>query len=94
MICNIPNRYSKKLMLKEINEQFEGKFDFFYLPIDFETKCNLGYAFINFTCPQYIPYFVLKSHNKPWRNFNSSKICKLKFAFIQGKDSLINHVNQ
>lgn len=51
MICNIPNRYSKKLILKEINEHFLDKFDFFHLPIDIETKANLGYAFINFRYP-------------------------------------------
>jgi hypothetical protein len=82
MISNIPNRYSKKLMLKEINERFKDKFDFFYLPIDYNTKGNLGYAFINLRETRYIPSFVYQFHNKPWKSFNSSKICKMKFASI------------
>jgi protein phosphatase 1 regulatory subunit 42 len=60
--------------LQTIEEQFKGTFDFFYLPIDFKNKCNVGYAFINMLSPQYIPPLVARFNNKRWDKFNSEKV--------------------
>ena len=37
MIKNIPNKYNSVSILEEINLHFIGKFDFFYLPLDFNV---------------------------------------------------------
>ena len=39
MIRNIPNKYTQKMLLNFMYQAgFEGKFDFFYLPIDFRNS--------------------------------------------------------
>ena len=37
MIKNIPNRYSKAMLLRTFNKTYAEAFDFFYLPIDFKV---------------------------------------------------------
>jgi len=91
MIKNIPNKYDQPLLLQTINKNHHDKFDFFYLPIDFKNKCNVGYAFINFIDPEYIREFYEEFDGKKWTKFNSEKICKLKYGRIQGLNSLIQH---
>jgi hypothetical protein len=77
MIKNIPNKYTQKMITQKINEKFQGKYDFFYLPIDFKNKCNVGYAFINFADPIYILKFHEELDSKKWERFNSEKVRKL-----------------
>eukprot|EP00879_Flechtneria_rotunda_P011300 GHRR01011804.1.p1 GENE.GHRR01011804.1~~GHRR01011804.1.p1 ORF type:complete len:281 (+),score=100.30 GHRR01011804.1:176-1018(+) len=77
--------------LQTIEEQFKGTFDFFYLPIDFKNKCNVGYAFINMLSPQYIPPLVARFNNKRWDKFNSEKVCSISYGRIQGRAALISH---
>jgi len=95
MVKNIPNKYTQKMLLSLMEERFAGSvpfpFDFFYLPIDFKNRCNVGYAFINMTTPHAIPALVEEFHGRRWPKFNSEKICKISYARIQGKNSLIQH---
>ncbi|XP_058099977.1 protein terminal ear1 homolog [Magnolia sinica] len=105
MIKNIPNRYSRSMLLElldrhcaEENEKAQmdsdpslSEYDFVYLPIDFKNKCNLGYAFVNFTTTKAAAR-LYKSMNKfKWAVFDSRKICEIFYARIQGKDALVEH---
>jgi protein phosphatase 1 regulatory subunit 42 len=95
MIKNIPNKYTQKMLLALMEERFAGvtpfPFDFFYLPIDFKNRCNVGYAFINMTSPAAIPALVEEFHGRRWPKFNSEKVCAVAYARIQGKNALVQH---
>ncbi|CAA7408434.1 unnamed protein product [Spirodela intermedia] len=91
MIKNIPNKYTSKMLLAAIDENHKGTYDFFYLPIDFKNKCNVGYAFINMVSPSHIVSFYETFNGKKWEKFNSEKVASLAYARIQGKTALITH---
>ncbi|KAK6090879.1 hypothetical protein P3W45_000124 [Vairimorpha bombi] len=90
MIKNIPNKYTQTMLISLLNEHHFGCFDFVYLRMDFKNKCNVGYAFVNFTKIEYIISFYYKINNKGWKMFSSNKIAELTYASIQGFDSLMN----
>lgn len=91
MVRNIPNKYTQKMLLKMVDAQFANSYDFFYLPVDFKNKCNVGYAFVNFLDPQTIPSFMSAFDSKRWDRFNSDKVCRVTYARLQGKDMLMDH---
>lgn len=91
MIRNIPNKYTQKMLLAEIDVELKGKYDFFYLPIDFKNKCNVGYAFMNLVDPSWILKLHEQFNGKRWSHFNSGKICEITYARIQGKQALMAH---
>lgn len=86
---NIPNKYNQQMLLEEVNVSHEGTYDFFYLPIDFKNRCNVGYCFINFLDPKHIPPFVNAFNGQRWKSFNSEKVCAVSFARIQGKQAMV-----
>ncbi|KAK7280941.1 hypothetical protein RIF29_08523 [Crotalaria pallida] len=105
MIKNIPNKYSQKLLLNMLdnhcihcNEQIGdgddqplSSYDFVYLPIDFNNKCNVGYGFVNMTSPEATLRLYKAFHRQHWEVFNSRKICEVTYARVQGLEALKEH---
>jgi len=78
------------MLLEEVNVRHQGTYDFFYLPIDFKNRCNVGYCFINFLEPKFIIPFVREFNGQRWMSFNSEKVCAVTFARIQGRAAMIS----
>jgi hypothetical protein len=91
MLRNIPNKYTRDMLLEDLDMQFRGSFDFLYLPMDFNNDCNMGYAFLNFIAPSTIVPFYNAFHGRRWNRFNSEKIAEVTYGKIQGKYALIEH---
>ena len=88
---NIPNKYTQRMLLETVQQSHAGKFDLFYLPIDFKNRCNVGYAFINFLSPAHILAFYEEFNFRKWDRFNSDKVCEIAYGRIQGKAALLTH---
>ena len=74
MLRNIPNKYTQGMIVELLNESHWGEYDFVYLRIDFRNRCNVGYAFINFSCPIHVASFVKRVGGMKWSRFNSDKV--------------------
>ncbi|KAI9128472.1 hypothetical protein K1719_001465 [Acacia pycnantha] len=109
MIRNIPNRYTRSMLIdfldnhclienrelanEEKGERAESAFDLVYLPIDFDTRMNKGYGFVNFTNPEAAWRFYVANNSKKWEFFQSNKVRDIVAARFQGKDKLVAHLN-
>ncbi|BAT90975.1 hypothetical protein VIGAN_06227400 [Vigna angularis var. angularis] len=106
MIRNIPSKYNRDMLVEfldshcmkvNLRDKEKGEeacslaFDFVYLPIDFKTGMNKGYAFVNFTKTQAAWKFLLTASNMKWDLFQSHKIREVFSARLQGKERLEKH---
>ncbi|KAL1518851.1 hypothetical protein AB1Y20_003128 [Prymnesium parvum] len=92
MIRNIPNKCTLSSLMSTFSEVFKGErglFDFFYLPMDVKSKCNVGYAFINIREQSKVQVFYHKLQGKMWDRFNPDKCCQITYGRIQGFDALL-----
>lgn len=97
MLRNIPNKYTRTMLLERLEQlNFKGGIDFLYMPIDFANKCNVGYAFVNFRDPYQIPRFLEVFHAVESKTclpgFNSSKVCEVTAARVQGLNANVAHI--
>ena len=90
MIKNVPNKYSQQMLKEYLDETNAKTYDFLYLRMDFTNKCNVGYAFVNFTDPSAIAVLARARVGQRWTMFKSDKIMELGYANIQGKNKLID----
>mmetsp|Transcript_15964 Transcript_15964/g.36276 ORF Transcript_15964/g.36276 Transcript_15964/m.36276 type:complete len:384 (+) Transcript_15964:81-1232(+) len=90
MLRNIPNRYTREMLIGRLDKGYQNSYDFVYLPIDFSSKCNVGYAFINFKTPAAAQRFFSEFHGAKTKHclpgFSSSKVAEVSFARVQGRD--------
>lgn len=88
MFRNIPNKYTRDMLVRQLEEDMRGLFDFVYLPIDFKNKCNVGYAFINFrsidACMTFVNRFNGVEVRKCLPGLISRKVTEVTPARVQG----------
>jgi hypothetical protein len=88
MLRNIPNKYTREMLVKQLEQEWKGEFDFVYLPIDFKNRCNVGYAFINFRSIEACEAFVIKFNGVEVHTclpgLNSRKVTEVTPARVQG----------
>ncbi|CAN0892455.1 Protein MEI2-like 6 [Linum grandiflorum] len=106
MIRNIPNYFQRNQMLGYLDRHCAAEnsaagaggvlseYDFFYLPMDFKTGSNLGYAFVNFTTAVAASRFRRAFDDYAWQAGSSRKICRIAAATIQGKEALLANFNR
>jgi len=63
---------------------FSNQYDFLYLPIDFKTKRNLGYGFVNFTSVEAAHRFFRTFDNTRLERYVTRKVLKVSPAVTQG----------
>eukprot|EP00434_Breviolum_minutum_P016149 symbB.v1.2.014230.t1/scaffold1035.1/size234022/6 len=94
MIRNIPNRYTQREFIKELDDLgFAATYDFLYLPIDKGTLCNVGYAFVNFSEPHDAERCSEVFHNYVFQRYRKArgKIAAVSVAHLQGLEANLQH---
>jgi len=93
MVRNLPNHYTRDNLMDLLDaEGFGGRYDFVYLPIDFQTHVALGYAFVNFCTP--MDAECVRARLEGFTNWQgpSSKVCNI--AWSQHLQGLALHVER
>jgi len=85
MVRNIPTRFTSLTLIDVLREHgFDKTFDFLYLPMDFRTKKNCGYAFMNFVNAQYAQQFIKTFQGLPLKAATSQKLLDIIPSRRQG----------
>jgi len=88
MVCNIPCSTRQDEFASTVDSMgFAGRYDFLNLPCHHKADSNLGYAFINFPCPEDAALCTRRFTDFRFPNTRSTKVCSVKPARIQGGEA-------
>jgi len=93
MLRNVPYDARQGGVLSLIEEEgFKCHFDFFYAPLDFKSKNNLGYAFVNFHSVEIAKEFFQRFDGKKVTSRPGwDKPLRVCWARVQGLEANIDH---
>ncbi|KAK8460201.1 hypothetical protein SEVIR_2G295400v4 [Setaria viridis] len=95
MIRNIPNDFRRTRLMQIIDQHcsienddiksggVKSEYDFLYLPMDFSTGANKGYAFVNMTTPEAAQRLHHHLHGHRWKVNRSGKTCEVDHGAIE-----------
>ena len=86
MLRNIPNKYTRAALLVALSDHgFDpATCNNLYLPMDTESGCNLGYAFLNFVSHGHALEFKTRFDGCRLPSSGSRKVCSVVWANKQG----------
>lgn len=86
-------RFTQDFLLRILNSVVPNRYDFFYMPVDFKTNCNLGFGYVSMLDTASVVKLYdavgltllthLQLNLKRWPNTPSSKICEIVYARMQ-----------
>jgi len=94
MVRNLPIRFTQDMLLNLWPNN--GTYDLLYLPFNFRTKKNLGFAFINFVTPEFASDFRQRWHKKSSGpdEFPSYSNLDVIYAEVQGRLATLKQVSK
>lgn len=92
MLRNIPVTFDRQTLMADFDSRgFRGAYDFFYLPIDFQTGNNLGYAFVNVSEFKEARRFRSVYQGLALAADRSKKVCAVADATTQGRAANVDY---
>jgi RNA recognition motif-containing protein len=94
-VRNLPCYFTRDWFLELVNAQgLSGQYDFVYLPMDFNTRQSIGYAFVNFCSVESALLFRDAMNGYRTWPIHSNKVCSVQWSQTQGFDKNIKLVRR
>jgi hypothetical protein len=92
LLRGVPSSCNREMLIKMLDDHgYAGRFNFVYLPVDFESSDHNGYAFVNITTPAIAAGFKRLFDGFSEHPFSPSKVCTTEWSRLQGLSANIKH---